>query len=42
LRPPLGAAMIRSMELIQHDWTPQGNLDWLRQHVRRQIEQWEK
>jgi hypothetical protein len=36
------AALVRSLELIQRDWTPQGNYYWLRQHVRRQIAVWEQ
>ena len=31
-----------SLELLQHDWAPQGNFYWLRQRVRRQIELWDK
>jgi len=31
-----------SVELLQRDWAPQGNVYWLKRHVRRQIELWDK
>ncbi len=42
LRAPLHAAIIRSLELLQNDWTSMGNYYWLRQHVRRQLELWQQ
>lgn len=35
-------ATAHSLELLQQDWTPQGNFYWLQQRVRHQLRLWEK
>jgi hypothetical protein len=42
LRPPENAAVVRSLQLVQNDWATQGNLYWLRQHIRQQIALWQQ
>jgi hypothetical protein len=41
LRPQF-APVSRSLALVGRDWAPRGNIYWLRQQVRRQVELWEE
>jgi hypothetical protein len=36
------AALVRSLDLLGHDWAPHGNYYWFQQQVRRQLKTWEK
>jgi hypothetical protein len=42
LHDPKAAPLVRSLELLERDWAPQGYVDWLGRHVRRQVEVWEQ
>jgi hypothetical protein len=41
LNPSADAALIRSLDLLGHDWAPRGNYYWFQQQIRRQLKMWE-